>query len=431
MTFLRTTLTRAGAGAARLRDSRAAQWCLQTAPPRIVAAWRRVWGVVGPILSIPSAFGWAVLAAAVLALILGAVFGWLELTTIGFVGLVVLLVAVGFVVGRSSFRVDLDLALTRVVVGERAVGRIAVTNTGTRSALPARIELPVGSSFASFHLPRLEPSGQHDDLFGIPTTRRSIITVGPVRSVRGDALGLLRREVRWTDPQELFVHPRTISIEGSSSGFLRDLEGIASKDLANDDVSFHALREYVPGDDRRYIHWKTSARTGTLMVRQYEETRRSHLAIALSTSASDYLDPDEFELAVSTCGSLGLQALREERDLTVLVPGRALHTETGRRLLDDLSGVEITPSRQSIVQLAKAMGNAVPNASVAVLVFGADVTATELQTASVHLPLGVRTIAVSCVPGQAVSRRQIGDLVLLSIGELAELPPALRRVNAA
>ncbi|MCS5498147.1 DUF58 domain-containing protein [Cnuibacter physcomitrellae] len=431
MTLVRTTLARAGAGAARLRDSRAAQWCLETAVPRIVGVWRRVWGVAGPILSIPSAFGWAVLAAAVVALVLGAVFGWLELTTIGFVGLVVLLVAVGFVVGRSSFRVDLDLALTRVVVGERAVGRIAVTNTGARSTLPARIELPVGASFASFHLPRLEPNGQHDDLFGIPTTRRSIITVGPVRSVRGDALGLLRREVRWTDPQELFVHPRTISIEGSSSGFLRDLEGIASKDLANDDVSFHALREYVPGDDRRYIHWKTSARTGTLMVRQYEETRRSHLAIALSTSSSDYLDPEEFELAVSTCGSLGLQALREERDLTVLVPGRALHTETGRRLLDDLSGVELTSSRQSIVQLAKATGNAVPNASVAVLVFGADVTATELQAASVHLPLGVRAIAVSCVPGQTVSRRQIGDLVLLSIGELAELPPALRRVNAA
>ena len=431
MTFLRTTLSRAGAGAAWLRDSPPVRWCRETALPRVVALARRVWGVVGPVLSVPSAFGWAVLAASVVALILGAVFGWLEMTTIGFVGLIVLVAAIGFVVGRSSFRVDLDLALTRVVVGERAVGRIAVTNSGTRATLPARIELPVGSSYASFHLPRLDAGAQHDDLFGIPTARRSIITVGPVRSVRGDALGLLRREVRWTDPQELFVHPRTTAIEGSSSGFLKDLEGIASNDLANDDVSFHALREYVPGDDRRYIHWKTSARTGTLMVRQFEETRRSHMAIALSTSLADYTDPEEFELAVSACGSLGLQALREERDVTVLVQGRTLHSETGRRLLDDLSGVEVVPMRENIVTLAKSTGKSVPNASVAVLVFGADVTATELQSASVHLPLGVRAIAVSCVPGQTVSRRQIGDLVLLSIGELAELPPALRRVNAA
>jgi uncharacterized protein (DUF58 family) len=220
-----------------------------------------------------------------------------------------------------------------------------------------------------------------------------------------------------------------VNLQGSSSGFLKDLEGLPSADLSNNDVSFHALREYAPGDDRRYIHWKTSARTGTLMVRQFEETRRSHLAIALSTSMSDYIDPEEFELAVSSCGSLGIQALREERDVTVLVQGSTLHSETGRRLLDDLSGIETKDSRDTIVQLAKVTAQAVPGASVAILMYGGDVTPTELQAASVHLPLGVRVIAVSCIPGADVSRRQIGDLTILTIGELTDLPSALRRVN--
>jgi hypothetical protein len=420
---------RTTAAARRAMRSAPAMWGGSTGWPWLRDRAMAVWRVAGPVLSTVTGFGWCVLLAAIAAGVAGLRLGWVELLAIAVVCLTAFVIAIGFAIGRSAFRVSLDLALTRVVVGERAVGRITIANPGTRSTLPARIELPVGSSFAAFHLPRLAPGAEHDDLFGIPTSRRSVIGVGPVRSVRGDPLGLMRREVRWTDPVELYVHPRTVSLEGSSSGFLKDLEGVASSDLSNDDVSFHALREYVPGDDRRYIHWRTSARTGTLMVRQFEETRRSHLALALSTSSSDYVDDDEFELAVSACGSLGLQALREERDVTVLVQGRSLRSETGGRLLDDLSGVGHREMRENVVQLAKVAGRSVPNASVAVLVFGGEVTPTQLQSAAVHVPLGVRVIGVSCRPGATVSRHQIGDLTLLTVGDLADLPGALRRVN--
>jgi hypothetical protein len=413
----------------RALRSAPARWVAGTGWPGLVAGSRFAWRFVGPVVTTVSAFGYAVLVFSLLFLIMGLEFGWRELIVIGCVGLAALLIAVGFAVGRSSYEVRLDLASERVVVGERAVGRITVSNTSTRTLLPARIELPVGASLAGFPLPRLAPGQAHDDLFGIPTNRRQVITVGPVRSVRGDPLGLLRRVLRWTDAVELYVHPRTVRLEGSASGFIKDLEGLASKDLSNNDVSFHALREYVPGDDRRYIHWKTTARTGTLMVRQFEETRRSHLALALSTNTADYATDDEFELAVSACGSLGLQALLEERDVTVMVQGATLHSETGRRLLDDLSIVEEGEKRENIVQLSKVAGQTVPDASVAVLLFGGPVSPTQLQAASVHLPLGVRVVGVSCQPGTEPMRRQIGDMTLLTIGDLGQLPAALRRVN--
>jgi len=413
-----------------LAASRPARWISLTAWPKVAAVLALVWRVIAPVITTVSGFGWAVLACTVASLIAAAVLGWRELLVIGFVLLAALLISVGFAIGRSAYAVRLDLALTRVVVGERAVGRIAVSNTSARSLLPARIELPVGSSFASFHLPRLAPQAEHDDLFGIPTQRRSVIVVGPVRSVRGDPLGLMRRELRWTDPVELYVHPKTVSLGGSSAGFLRDLEGIESRILSDNDVSFHALREYVPGDDRRYIHWKTSARTGKLMVRQFEETRRSHLAVALSTNHSDYRDEEEFELAVSICGSLGVQALREEFDLTVLTQNSTLKSDTGRRLLDELSGVEQSDRRESIVQLAKTTGSSVPNASVAFLLFGGTVTPAQLQASSVHIPLGVRVIAVSAQPGAPLTLRSIGDMTLLTVGDLTEFPLALRRANS-
>ena len=73
-----------------------------------------------------------------------------------------------------------------------------------------------------------------------------------------------------------------------------------------------------PGDERRYIHWKSTAKTGTYMVRQFEETRRSHLVIALSLANADYANDEEFELAVSVAGSLGVRAIQDARTVSVV-----------------------------------------------------------------------------------------------------------------
>jgi uncharacterized protein (DUF58 family) len=377
-----------------------------------------------------SGFGWVLLAVVVVSWLVGWNLGWLELTVGATAGFVVLLLAAAFTIGRSSYAVKLDLGRTHVVVGSRAAGQIEIRNSSTRSLLPSRIELPVGSAFASFRLPRLAADATHEELFTIPTNRRAVLTVGPVRSVRDDPFGLVRRQVTWTEPQPLYVHPQTVNLDGSSSGFLRDLEGLPTRDLSTDDVSFHALREYVPGDDRRAIHWKTTARTGTVMVRQYEDTRRSHLALALSTSFSDYADEEGFELAVSACGSLGLQALKEEKELSVLVQAGTLKSANRRRLLDELSSVEQHESKDTIVNLAMATARAVPDASVVVLMFGEEVTAAKMREAANKLPLGSSVIAINCVPGASLTRRMIGGLVVLTIGSLDMLPMAMRRAAA-
>src|SRR5690606_36459872 len=139
----------------------------------------------------------------------------------------------------------------------------------------------------------------------------------------------------------------------TTTGFIRDLEGNPTKQLADSDVSFHALREYATGDERRYIHWKSTAKTGTYMVRQFEETRRSHLVVALSLASVDYAGEDEFELAVSVAGSLGVRAIRDVRNVSVVtsvdtpefakrktLAVKKLSTLTRARLLDDLAVVE-------------------------------------------------------------------------------------------
>lgn len=403
------------------------QTAIAPALQRVTAFLKRY---LEPALSIVSPLGWIMAATVLLFWVAGLAFDWREAIVAAVLGTLLFLLAVAFIVGRSAYAVELDLTRTRVAVGDRAVGSVSVSNTSSKALLPASLELPVGARTAIFHLPRLKPNQVHEDLFTIPTQRRAVIVVGPVRSVRADPLSLLRRQVFWTEPTDLYVHPRTVALVGSAAGFIKDLEGLPTKDLSSADVSFHALRDYVPGDDRRHIHWKTTARTGQLMVRQFEETRRSHLAVALSTNTQEYGTEAEFEMGISVAGSIGLQAIREQRNLSVLTQDGPLRSETGRNLLDDMTRIQGRNRRDTAVDLARTTADTVPNASVVFFVVGPNVTPSQLRSAAASVSPGIRCIAIRCVADQEQRRATIGDLTVLTLNNLADLPLVLRKAAA-
>lgn len=383
---------------------------------------------VAPVLSWVSLAAWLSLAIGVLAVGVGFWFGWVELVAVGAGLLAVLLVSLAFTLGRHPYEVSLRLRDHRITVGDRAVGGISVRNVGPKRVLPARIELPVGAGRAGFVLPALAAGEEHEDLFAIPTLRRAVIMVGPVSSVRGDPLGLLRRTVTWTEPQELFVHPRTIRLTSNSAGLVHDLEGRESRDLTSSDLTFHALREYVPGDDRRSVHWRSSARTGKLMVRQFVETRRSQLVVALSRHVRDYgNDPEEFELAISALASFGLQAVREERDLAALTTHESLRTSSPDAFLDALTRLQLAGGRGSLVEICRDVARDYPRASIVVLGVGQAVSVRDLRAAAAVLPSGARVLAVRAAPGEESTVRQLNGLSVITLGSLADLPRAHHR----
>jgi len=375
-----------------------------------------------------SGFGWAVLGVGLLLGALGWWRGWIELAVPAVVVVAGLVVGVLLTLGRSTYAVQVDLADHRVTVGRRAVGNLQIRNAGRRRLLPARIELPVGAGSADFALPSLAPGAIHEDVFAVPTSRRAVIVVGPVRSVRGDPLGLAHRRVTWTEPVDLYVHPELVSLAGAASGVLRDLEGQATRVLSDSDISFHALRDYVAGDDRRHIHWKTSARTGQLMVRQFEDTRRTHTAVALSTASGDYADDDEFELAVAVAASIGVQALRDERQLTVLAGPRPLRTVSPPLLLDDVAGLEHAVGGRPSAALGPWVTREAPDASVANLVTGSVPSRPQLRAGTTHLPAGMRAVVLGCARGAEVEAATHGTLFLAQVGRLRDLSEVRRPV---
>ncbi len=366
--------------------------------------------------------GWALILGIVVTGIPGWWFGWLEFRALSVMCVVVMVVAVLSVLGKREHEVVFELQRPRVQVGDEARGNVQVRSAPGRSSGSATLEFPVNGEVASFRVPALGPGQVHEEPFAIPARRRGVISLGPVRSAMTDPLAAVSRKKLLSDVSDLFVHPRVVLLEAGAIGFLRDVEGIATQNLSSSDVSFHTLREYVPGDDRRSVHWRTTARTGKLMVRQFEETMRAHLLIMLSTVPDDYASPDDFELAVSVAGSLGVSALREEKQVTLCTSKGEVPFPNAMGLLDRLSGVELGEKGHDLRGLAVKHGS-MPGISVAAFVTG-NPSAAVLRSAQLALPPGVFPFAVRCLGGEELARRRVGDLVVLDIPQLDDLRPA-------
>ena len=434
-TNTRTRLVGAREGV--LADAVVAAVRIGTAIARSAAVvFRRVAAVVTPL-------GWVMLGVIPAAFGVGYGLGWLELVAVAWAGVVLVLVAVLYLVGRSPLRVELDLAHPRVVVGEPAAGIVRLTNPAGRRNPGVKVEIPVGTGLAEIAVPALRGGETVTHEFEIPTARRGLVPVGPVRTVRADPIGLVRRELIWTERVELVVHPRTISVPSTSTGLIRDLEGTPTTDLTSSDVSFHSLREFQSGDERRFIHWKSTAKAGTWMVRQFEQTRRSHLVVALSLAAADYAGEEEFELAVSVAGSLGVRAIRDGRTVSVVVSAltpeyakrktlavRPLARHLPARLLDDLAVVEPAARAIGIRDVARAAADEVDGISVAFLVCGSTPTGPSLRAASSSFPPGVAVVAIVCDSDAVPGLRRVAGLSVLTIGYLEDLRVALQRTAA-
>ncbi|GAA1469769.1 DUF58 domain-containing protein [Microbacterium thalassium] len=419
---------------------------------RFVVWWTRAWRAFGAATRASAAWaartvrpaGALVALAATAGLGVGLAFGWVEWMIAGGASLLLLTASVPFLFGARAYDVDLTLSREHVTAGQGITGRVEVRNVHRRTALPGAIDIPVGAGLVEFGVPLLRGGQTHAQDLEIPGLRRGIVTVGPATTVRGDPIGLLRREHAFADVHDLYVHPRTVVLPTMSAGLIRDLEGLPTRRLVDADMSFHAIREYAPGDARRQVHWKSTAKTGRLMVRQYEESRRSRMAVVLGVGAGEHLDDDEFELAVSCAASLGLRAIRDARDVEIVVGAevpravrsrlrsiRRLPAGSPRAMLDGFSGVTPLEATMPVADVCRLVAESGGGMSVALVVVGSTVPLARLQQAALAFPADTVVIAVVCDERAHPRMQSLSGLTVLTIGTLDDLTGLLHRGAAS
>lgn len=418
-----------------------------------------------------SALGWLTLLVAGASWVLGTWFGWRELLMVAAVALVLLGTCVLLTLARARVSIEVEISPRRVAVDAPVGAAAVITNRSRMRLLPLLVELPVGPDTVRFTVPSLGAGERHTEALPVPTSDRGVVRVGPATTQQGDPLGLVRRRVRWTEVQEVVVHPRTLPIPTLGFGLVRDLEGTESEHRTSADLAFHALREYQPGDDRRHIHWRTSARTGRLQVRQDLDTRRSHVTVVVDTEPLAYPEPSyaapapareaagsvgkktgsrgstagapgeaagpptrgtasepaepasDLETAFSVAASLVLRVLHDQQEASIVCGAVQRHRVAARDLLDDMARAR--PQDLTLLRQVTAAARVAPETSVAFVVTGPRRSTIDLDRALHQFGPQVRCVVVVVGSG-AEGIRRLERMLVLSLRDLDDLPRLLR-----
>lgn len=146
------------------------------------------------------------------------------------------------------------------------------------------------------------------------------------------------------------------------SGRTRHLEGPSSDTAPQGNITFHRLRDYVVGDDLRLVHWRSSARTGALVVKHNVDTSQPFSVVVFDQSAAAYT-PDTFESAVDVCASVIVAAAANKAPVELRATSGTIIGGPRQReatpLIDHLTGIEArgdAPLSAQLLALRRARG---------------------------------------------------------------------------
>ena len=245
----------------------------------------------------PTARGIGLAGAGAALLAAGLGFGYAELTALGAAAVVALLLAVAHAAWRPRLRVTRVVDPDRVARGEPTSVSLTIHNGGKVRAANLVAYDRCGDRTVPVPVLRVRPGHDTTVDYPVPTARRGVVPVGPLRVVRRDPLGLAGAARSHGSTATVWVHPRIHPLTAVPAGAARSLDGIVDR-VPHGTITFDSLREYVVGDELRRVHWRTSARVGELMVREQLDTSLPRLVVVLDDRREAHPDPDDVRVGV-------------------------------------------------------------------------------------------------------------------------------------
>lgn len=336
--------------------------------------------------------GVAVLVASIAAYVLGEFGGYAFFRALGGIGLGALIAATLLTIRQPHVSVQRGLTPDRVERGRPALATLRVRNTGTRWQPAFAANDSAGDDRQQVRIRRLAPAGEATYRYELPTNRRGRIEVGPLTLERTDPLGLAVNRLATGETATLWVHPKRHATRTVVAGRPRHHHvGRTADDSLRGSADLRDVRPYVVGDEVRHLHWKATARTGQLMVRDYVDPDQPRLTVLLDTR-TELLPAATFEEAAEVAASILFAAsmaghrcrLLTSAGADVAAPGGAL---ASRLFLDELCVAEQTDDRTAL--LPRSLTTGASSGGAIVVVTGVRGTASDLA------PLLVRYSSVT------------------------------------
>lgn len=373
-----------------------------------------------------TARGAAAMAAALALYPAGWLLGYPELCLLAAGVAVAVLAGVAWLGSAAPLQVRRDIAPARIARGDPAVAVLRVTNIGRRATRPFVGTDRCGSHPVPVAVPRLGVAATSMSSYRLPTGRRGELPVGPLVLIRVDPFGFFRRVVDYGERRVLIVRPRTVPLTLLASGHVASLDGPDTDGAPGGTTTFDSLREYTAGDDLRHIHWRTSARVGTLIVRRLVDASEPRTTVLLDTGRESYASEEEFETAIDIAASVAVAAAAEGFPVSVLA-GRD-HPVSGRgrvgadTILDLLALVQ--PGGISLVDELKRLPRGHRSGALTVVTGAAETAVLERVAVAAH---GYERVVTVRVGASLAAPPRAFSLTVIDAMGLAEFAAAWNR----
>ena len=271
----------------------------------------------------PTARGWQAILIGVVILVIAFLIGTTQFYQLGyaFAAAVAAAFLLGFA-GSKGLRFYRNLPPeARIFAGKRSTVDLKLSGgprlVGSKVEVVDRLPEPRSFDMA------LKGKGEAETEAPVVFARRGVYELGPAEVRTVDPFGLLRFARGFEERTEVTVYPQVYPLPdfplrgGSVDAGARGVHGYRGDEFAH-------LREYRIGDDRRHIHWKSVARTGQLVVKEFAVQAPRRYTVALDLYRRGLRSPEkDIEDAVSAAGSV-LTHLSDEH-----LPSRLLCADRG------------------------------------------------------------------------------------------------------
>ncbi|MBV9661195.1 MAG: DUF58 domain-containing protein [Acidimicrobiales bacterium] len=243
--------------------------------------------------------------------VIAALFGIQELYALAAAGVVLVICARLWVaVRRWDVEITRYVHPVRVAAGADARVELAAENqAGSRTPpIVAADPFDGGERWARFTISPMAPGERRRASYRLPTARRGVYHLGPLQLKISDPFGLAEATKDTAPDTTLTVHPRVEPVSVHSPSSHRDDDRLPLPVIGHSGNELYALREYVPGDDLRHVHWPSTARLDDLVVRQPEHLRRGRMTVAADLRGWVH-DTETLEAVLSATASVAMSAL--------------------------------------------------------------------------------------------------------------------------
>jgi uncharacterized repeat protein (TIGR01451 family) len=223
-------------------------------------------------------------------------------------------------------------------IGDTVPVTLTVTNSGllpvpwvlVEDILPTSLAGAAGSRLIvkgkRMQLCKLRPKGKITLKYQLELKMRGYYQIGPMVLESGDLFGLHRRYRAVTEPHFLLVYPKVVPLLGFDLESRRPVGEIRLLHrLYEDPTRIAGVREYQRGDPLNRIHWRATARTGTLHCKMYEPSTIAGATIVLDFHQAGYGsrgEPFRSELAVTAAASLANAVYETGQQVGLVTNGR-------------------------------------------------------------------------------------------------------------